>query len=85
MVVGQRGVHGDVRGIRTREEVESTGAVEANARLGAVVELAHAQLDLARTLGAGPEATELIRRAEATASERGLAKVARRAAELGDG
>jgi hypothetical protein len=59
-------------------------AVEANARLGAVVELAHTQLDLARALGVCGEAAELVRRAEATAAEHDLAKVARRAAELRD-
>jgi hypothetical protein len=60
-------------------------AVETNARLGATVELAHAELDLARSLGGGAEAAELLRRAEATAAARELAKVMRRAAELRDG
>jgi DNA-binding SARP family transcriptional activator len=59
-------------------------AVAENARLGAVPELAHAQVDLAEALGDGSEAAELIATAEATASERGLAKVARRVAELRD-
>jgi DNA-binding SARP family transcriptional activator/tetratricopeptide (TPR) repeat protein len=60
-------------------------AVEANARLGAVVELAHARLDLARALGRGAEAAELIETAQRTAAERALAKVARRAEELRGG
>jgi hypothetical protein len=60
-------------------------AVEANARLGAVVELAHTRLDLARALGRGAEAAELVETAAATAAERALPKVARRAAELRGG
>ncbi len=60
-------------------------AVAENAGLGAVVELAHAQLDLARALDGGAEAAELIDTAAATASERGLPKVAQRVTELRDG
>jgi DNA-binding SARP family transcriptional activator len=59
-------------------------AVAANTRLGAVVELAHAQLDLAQALGGGAEAANLIAAAEAVAADRALTKVARRAAQLRD-
>jgi tetratricopeptide (TPR) repeat protein len=60
-------------------------AVRANMRLGAAVELAHAQLDLALALGGGTETAELISRAQATATERDLPVVARRAADLRGG
>ncbi|HEY2440749.1 MAG TPA: AAA family ATPase, partial [Solirubrobacteraceae bacterium] len=60
-------------------------AVRANARLGATVELAHAQLDLAKALGGGSEAAQLIEQARATAGERDLVTVARRAAKLRGG
>jgi tetratricopeptide (TPR) repeat protein len=55
-------------------------AVAANAALGAVVELAHAHVDLASALGAGTEAAELLEQAEAAAAERRWPAVARRAA-----
>jgi DNA-binding SARP family transcriptional activator len=74
-----------VMGRRDDAEAHLRGAVAANTRLGAVVELAHAQLDLAQALGGGSEADDLIRAAEATAAERGLPKVAGRVAELRDG
>jgi DNA-binding SARP family transcriptional activator/tetratricopeptide (TPR) repeat protein len=57
-------------------------AVETNTALGATLELAHTQLDLARALGDGPEARQLIGQAEAIAAERELPAVARLAAEL---
>jgi tetratricopeptide (TPR) repeat protein len=60
-------------------------AVRANARLGATAELAHAQLDLAKALGGGSEAAQLIEQARATAGERDLVTVARRAAKLRGG
>jgi DNA-binding SARP family transcriptional activator/tetratricopeptide (TPR) repeat protein len=57
-------------------------AAAANADLQATLELAHTQLDLARALGDGPEARELIEQAEGIASARDLPAVARLAAEL---
>jgi DNA-binding SARP family transcriptional activator/tetratricopeptide (TPR) repeat protein len=57
-------------------------AVQANASLQAVVELAHSRVDLAWALGPGTEAVELLERAEAVAVERRLPAVARRAALL---
>jgi tetratricopeptide (TPR) repeat protein len=57
-------------------------AVAANAALRAVVELAHARVDLAWALGPGTESTELLEEAEAVAAERRLPAVARRAAVL---
>ena len=57
-------------------------AVAANAGLRAVVELAHARVDLAWALGPGTESTELLGEAEAVAAERRLPAVARRAAVL---
>jgi DNA-binding SARP family transcriptional activator len=61
-----------------------TRAVQANTELRATVQLAHSQLDLARALGPGSQARELRGRAESVAAERGLAAVARRAAELSE-
>ncbi len=55
-------------------------AVAANESLQAVVELAHSRVDLARALGPGAEAVELLEQAEAVAIEWRLAAVARRAA-----
>jgi DNA-binding SARP family transcriptional activator len=60
-------------------------AMAANASLGAVVQLAHTQVDLARALGPGAEAEQLAGLAAATAAERGLALVARRVAGLSEG
>jgi hypothetical protein len=60
-------------------------AVQANTELGATLELAHTQLDLARALGDGSEARQLIEQAEAIAAQRGLPAVARLAAELRGG
>jgi tetratricopeptide (TPR) repeat protein len=57
-------------------------AVQANASLQAVVELAHSRVDLAWALGPGTEAVELLELAEAVAVERRLPAVARRAALL---
>ena len=57
-------------------------AAAANRALRATLELAHTQLDLARALGDGPEARQLIEEAKAIAAERGLPAVARLAAEL---
>jgi tetratricopeptide (TPR) repeat protein len=57
-------------------------AVEANASLRAVVELAHSRVDLAWALGPGTEAAELLEQAEAVAAERRLPAVARSAALL---
>ncbi|HWE10796.1 MAG TPA: AAA family ATPase [Solirubrobacteraceae bacterium] len=71
---------------RRQEAVEHLRqAMRSNARLGATAELAHAQLDLARALGGGGEAAQLIEQARATAGELDLPAVARRAAELPDG
>ncbi|MFZ0091613.1 MAG: tetratricopeptide repeat protein, partial [Solirubrobacteraceae bacterium] len=60
-------------------------AVRSNAQLGATIELARSQLDLARALDWTAEGRELAARAEATAAQRGLSAVARRAAELRGG
>ncbi len=57
-------------------------AVRANRDLGAMIELAHTQVDLAGALGSAPEARELLARAEVTAFEHDLPYVARRAAQL---
>jgi eukaryotic-like serine/threonine-protein kinase len=57
-------------------------AVAANAALGAVVELAHSRVDLAWALGAGTDAAELLKQAEAAAAECRWPAVARRAALL---
>ena len=56
--------------------------MDANAGLGARVELAHAQLDLAQALGDGTEAAQLIERAQACAVEHDLGKVTRRLGDL---
>ena len=58
-------------------------AVKVNGALGAVIELAHSQVDLARAVGEGSEAAELLGRARATAAEHGLAWVTQRATEVG--
>jgi tetratricopeptide (TPR) repeat protein len=55
-------------------------AVDANASLQAIVELAHSWVDLAWALGDGREAVELLERAEAAAADLRLPAVARRAA-----
>jgi uncharacterized protein HemY len=57
-------------------------ALAANARLGAVVELAHTQIDYAASLGPTARAEELIDAARRTAEERDLPLVAERAAAL---
>jgi DNA-binding SARP family transcriptional activator len=57
-------------------------ALERNTVLKAPVQVAHTQLDLARVLGAGPQATQLIASAEQTAEELSLPLVARRAERL---
>jgi DNA-binding SARP family transcriptional activator len=57
-------------------------AVDANTAMRAVIELAHAQIDLARALPSGTERQSLLALAEAVAAERALPLVARRAAEL---
>ena len=55
-------------------------ALDANAALGATVELAHTQVDLAGALGSGEEAARLLAEAQRTAAERDLPSVAGRAA-----
>jgi len=54
-------------------------ALHANARLGAVVELAHTQVDYAALLAGERRGTELIEAAARTADELDLTKLARRA------
>jgi len=54
-------------------------ALAANAALGAAVELAHTQVDLAAALGAGDEATNLLHDAQAAAGRMGWPWVGRRA------
>jgi tetratricopeptide (TPR) repeat protein len=68
------------RPAEAREYLEH--ALEANRRLGATVEVAHTELDLATSLGPGPRARELVASAGATAERLELAFVARRAAQL---
>ncbi|MGH2859006.1 MAG: ATP-binding protein [Solirubrobacteraceae bacterium] len=58
-------------------------ALAANEALGAAAELAHAQLDLAAALGAGPEARRLMAQAAESAERLVLPAVARRVAETG--
>ncbi len=71
---------------RTSDAVEHLRqAVHANHDLGAAIELAHAQVDLAGALGSAPEARELLARAEVTADEHDLPRVAQRARRLRDG
>jgi DNA-binding SARP family transcriptional activator len=60
-------------------------ALEANERLGAVIEVAHTRLDLAERLGAGRRAAELIDAAARAGEEHALPLVARRAAALRGG
>jgi hypothetical protein len=57
-------------------------ALEANRRLGATVEHAHTQLDLAILLGSGRRARELAQSAAATAERCELPWLATRAAAL---
>jgi tetratricopeptide (TPR) repeat protein len=57
-------------------------ALARNARLDAVVELAHTRLDYAALLGHGPRANELIDAAQRAAQELELPRVAQRAVEL---
>jgi DNA-binding SARP family transcriptional activator/tetratricopeptide (TPR) repeat protein len=57
-------------------------AVAGNESLQAAVELAHSWVDLAGALGPGPEARELLARAEALAADPGLPAVARDAARV---
>jgi tetratricopeptide (TPR) repeat protein len=68
---------------RTEQATEHLrAALEANAALGATVELAHTQLDLAAVLGNGAPARRLVQEAAQTARELDLPAVARRAASL---
>ena len=67
-------------GQRERAVEHLQRAVEVNAALRAPVALAHAQVDLARALGAGPRGVELLAAAARTAEQLGLGLVARRAA-----
>jgi DNA-binding SARP family transcriptional activator len=57
-------------------------ALEANTRLGAVVELAHTQLDYAQLLGSGARAQDLADAAGRTAARLDLPRVALRARTL---
>jgi tetratricopeptide (TPR) repeat protein len=57
-------------------------ALQANAHLGAVVELAHTQLDYAELIGSGARAQGLVDSAAQTGAQLRLARVARRAAAV---
>ena len=71
-----------VMGDRARAAAHYERALANNAKLGAVIELAHTELDYAELLGRGARARALVASAAAAAEEHELPRVARRASEL---